>query len=159
VSRTTVSADSAERLVDDGGDGLVPQPTGPLPGAFDHGVELLIGQCLEGAVDLFQARARAQQEGKDLLRQGLALGVNRELTERLLLNVRYRYEFVDYSNVVPDLTAELGPLESFNIGSFILALNYDRRDNPISPRRGDGRWRFSRPRASKAGSSVDWRKN
>ena len=53
-----------------------------------------------------------------------------------MLNLRYRYEFVEYSDVVPDLTAELGPLESFNIGSVILALDYDRRDNPISPRRG-----------------------
>ena len=31
MSRTTVSADSAERFVDDGGDGLVPQRAGPLP--------------------------------------------------------------------------------------------------------------------------------
>ena len=60
MSRTTLSADSAERLVDDGGDRLVPQRASPLTGAFDHGVELLIGQCLEGAVDLFEARARAQ---------------------------------------------------------------------------------------------------
>jgi hypothetical protein len=58
-----VSADSAERLVDDGSDRLVPQRAGPVPGALDHGVEFLIGECLRGAVYLFEARARAQQQG------------------------------------------------------------------------------------------------
>ncbi len=75
VSRTTLSAGSADGLVDDGGDRLVPQRAGPLPGAFDHGVELLIGQRFERAIDLFEARARGQEEGEDLLRQCLALGL------------------------------------------------------------------------------------
>jgi outer membrane protein insertion porin family len=89
---------------------------------------------LQGQADIY---LESQDEtGYKVRRRGLALGVNREFTPRLLLHLRYRYEFVEYSNVVPDLTAELGPLESFNIGSFVLALDYDRRDNPISPRRG-----------------------
>jgi outer membrane protein insertion porin family len=88
----------------------------------------------EGQTDLY---LESQQEtGYDVRRRGLLLGVNREYTPQLLLNLRYRYELVDYSNVVPDLTAELGPLESFNIGSIILGLKYDLRDNRISPRRG-----------------------
>jgi len=96
------------------------------PWLFDYDVQ--------GQADLY---LESQEEtGYKVRRRGLALGINRELASRLLLNLRYRYEFVDYSDVVPDLTAELGPLASFNIGSLALALNYDRRDNPISPRRG-----------------------
>ena len=82
MSRTTLSAGSANRLVDDGGDGLVPQHAGPLPGAFDHGVELLIGQRLERAIDRFEARARGQEEGEDLLRQCLALSLREGLNLR-----------------------------------------------------------------------------
>jgi len=52
VSRTTLSAGRAERLVEDGGDRLVPQRTGSLTGAFDHGVELLIGQRLQGEMSV-----------------------------------------------------------------------------------------------------------
>jgi len=89
---------------------------------------------LQGQADLYLESQEGS--GYKVRRRGLALGVNREFTSRLLLHLRYRYEFVEYSNVVPDLTAKLGPLESFNIGSLALALDYDRRDNPISPRRG-----------------------
>ncbi len=89
---------------------------------------------LKGQVDLYLESR--QEAGYEVQRRGLALGVNREFTPRLLLNLRYRYEFVEYSHVVPELTAELGALESFKIGSFALTLDYDRRDNPLSPRRG-----------------------
>ena len=82
MSRTTVSAGSAERLVDDGGHRLVPQRAGPLTGAFDHGVERLIGQRLERAIDFFEARARGQEEGEDLMRQSLALGLREGLNLR-----------------------------------------------------------------------------
>ncbi|MHB8834347.1 MAG: outer membrane protein assembly factor BamA [Candidatus Methylomirabilia bacterium] len=94
----------------------------------------LLDYDLQGQVDLYLGRQ--DEPGYKVRRRGLALGVNREFTSRLLLNVRYRYEFVNYSDVVPDLTAELGALESFSIGSLIPALGYDRRDNPISPRSG-----------------------
>ncbi len=94
----------------------------------------LLEYQLQGQADLYLESR--EETGYDVLRRGLMLGVNRDLTSRLLLNLRYRYEFVNYSDVVPELTAELGPLESFNIGSLIAALDYDRRDNPISPRRG-----------------------
>jgi len=94
----------------------------------------LLDARLQGQADLYLESR--EETGYEVQRRGLALGVNREFTSRLLLNLRYRYEFVEYSNVVPALTAELGPLESLKIGSFALALNYDRRDNPLSPRRG-----------------------
>ena len=94
----------------------------------------LFNYRLKGQADLY---LESQEEtGYKVRREGLAFGVNREFTPQLLLNLRYRYELVDYSNVDPDLTAELGPLESFNIGSVGLVVDYDRRDNPISPRRG-----------------------
>jgi outer membrane protein insertion porin family len=89
---------------------------------------------LNGQADLYLESR--EEEGYDVQRRGLAFGVNREFTPRLLLNLRYRYELVDYSNVDPDITAELGPLESFNIGSVIAAFEYNRRDNPVSPRSG-----------------------
>lgn len=89
---------------------------------------------LRGEADLYLERR--DEDGYDLLRRGLTLGVNRELLHRLVLTLRYRHEFINYSNVVPDLTEELGPLESFNIGSVFAQLDYDRRDNPISPRSG-----------------------
>ncbi len=76
-------AGSADRLIDDGSDRLVPQRAGPLTRAFDHGVDLLIGQRLERAIDLFEARARGQEEGEDLLRQRLALSLREGLNLRL----------------------------------------------------------------------------
>ena len=82
MSRTTLMAGSADRLVDDGSDRLVPQRAGPLTGPFDHGVELLIGQRFERTIDLFQARARGQEEGEDLPRQCLALGLREGLNLR-----------------------------------------------------------------------------
>jgi outer membrane protein insertion porin family len=94
----------------------------------------LLDYHLQGQVDLYLESRK--ETGYQVQRQGLALGVNHEFTPRLQANLRYRYEFVNYSNVVPDLTAELGPLESFKIASLALSLEYDLRDNPISPRRG-----------------------
>ena len=75
VSRTTLGADSAGCLGDDGGDGLVPEPTGALTGALDDGVELLVGQRLERAVDLLEARTRRQEKGQDFARELLPLGI------------------------------------------------------------------------------------
>jgi outer membrane protein insertion porin family len=94
----------------------------------------LLGANYNGQADLYQERR--DEPGYDVLRRGLTLGVNRELAARLVLNLRYRYELVDYSQVVPDLVAELGPLESLNIASLAASVDYDRRDNPILPRRG-----------------------
>lgn len=94
----------------------------------------LLDTRLQGQADLYLESR--QETGYEVQRRGLALGVTREYTSRLRLNLRYRYEFVEYSNVVQALTAELGSLESFKIGSFALALDYDRRDNPLAPRRG-----------------------
>ena len=94
----------------------------------------LFNHQLPAQTDLYQESQ--SEDGYDVLRRGVTLGVNRALTSRLLLNLRYRYELVDYSNVVPDLTAELGPLESFNIGSVFASISYERRDNPLTPRRG-----------------------
>ena len=90
---------------------------------------------LKGQADLYLESE--QETGYDVRRQGLQLGVNREFTPRLLLNLRYRYELVEYSNVDRDLTAEIGPLDNFNIGSIGLVVDYDHRDNPIAPRRGN----------------------
>ncbi len=94
----------------------------------------LLGADYNGQADLYLEER--DEPGYDVRRRGLTLGVNRELASRLLLNLRYRYEFVNYSNVVPELVAELGPLESLNITSLAAVLEYDRRDHPILPRRG-----------------------
>lgn len=94
----------------------------------------LLEYDLKGQADLYQERSDG--EGYDVFRRGVLLGVNRELSPRLLLNLRYRYEFVDYTNVDPDFEAEEGPLESLNIASLAAVVEYDRRDNPLSPRRG-----------------------
>ncbi|HWR98442.1 MAG TPA: outer membrane protein assembly factor BamA [Candidatus Methanoperedens sp.] len=94
----------------------------------------LFGEKYKGQADLYYEQR--DEEGYDLLRRGVTLGVNRELVPRLVLNLRYRYEFVNYTHVVPDLVARLGPLENLNIASFAATLAYDRRDNPILPRRG-----------------------
>jgi outer membrane protein insertion porin family len=94
----------------------------------------LLGHDLKGQADLYQERR--EETGYDLFRRGLSLGVNRELSRQILLNLRYRYEFVEYSDVVPDLVAEEGPLESINITSVGAIVDLDLRDNPIAPRRG-----------------------
>ena len=106
-----------------------PLRDGPRPALEEQGQRAGVSAttCSTRSLRLFAGSTRARptsttrsgrsETGYDLLRRGVTLGVNRELTARLLLNVRYRYEFVDYSNVAPDLTAELGPLESANIGS------------------------------------------
>src|ERR1700694_790145 len=79
VSRTTLGAGSAYRLGDDGADRFVPEGAGALTGPFDDGVQLLVGQGFERAVDLFEARARCQQERQDALRQFLTLGLGQGL--------------------------------------------------------------------------------
>ncbi|HEY5999423.1 MAG TPA: outer membrane protein assembly factor BamA, partial [bacterium] len=94
----------------------------------------LFAEKYKGQADLYYEQ-RAE-EGYDLLRRGVLLGANRELLPRLLLNLRYRYEFVAYSDVDPTLTADLGPLENINIASLAASLEHDRRDNPLLPRRG-----------------------
>ena len=104
----------------------------------------LFNYRLKGQADLYLESR--EETGYKVRREGLALGVNREFTSRLLLNLRYRYELVDYSDVDPDLTAELGPLENFNIGSVGLVVDYDRRDNPISRGGAPTSWQASRLR-------------
>ena len=94
----------------------------------------LLNFDLKGQADLYQESS--DEEGYDVFRRGVLLGVNRELDSRRLLNLQYRYEFVDYTNVDPEFEAEEGPLESINIASIAAVIEYDRRDNPISPRRG-----------------------
>jgi outer membrane protein insertion porin family len=94
----------------------------------------LFGEKYKGQADVYYEDSA--EEGYDLLRRGVTLGVNREFASRMLLNLRYRYEFVNYSNVEPDIVAELGPLENLNIASLIAEASLDRRDNPILPRRG-----------------------
>jgi outer membrane protein insertion porin family len=89
---------------------------------------------LTGQADLYLERS--DEIGYTVRRQGVTLGVNRELAPRILLNLRYRYEFVNYSNVQPGIEATTGPLEQLNITSVIGVLDWDRRDNPILPRRG-----------------------
>lgn len=94
----------------------------------------LLDYDLQGQADLYLEDQ--EETGYRVRRQGVALGVKREVIERLPVTLRYRYELVEYSDVEPDLTAELGSLESFNIGSLALGFDYDLRDKPISPRRG-----------------------
>ena len=77
MSRTTLGPDSAHRFVDDDGDRLVPERRGPPPRSLDHGVELLIGQRLERAVDFLETSARGQEVGQHLVCQLLALGLRK----------------------------------------------------------------------------------
>lgn len=94
----------------------------------------LLDYDLQGQADLYLESR--DETGYNVHRRGLALGVSREFSPHLLLKLRYRYEFVDYSGVESGLADELGSLEGFNIGSLVPSLGYDSRDNPISPRRG-----------------------
>jgi outer membrane protein insertion porin family len=94
----------------------------------------LLNFKLKGEADLYLERR--DEIGYEVLRRGLTLGVNKELSKRLVGNLRYRYEFVNYRDVQPDLVEEEGPLDPVNITSVIAVLDYDRRDNPIVPRRG-----------------------
>ena len=94
----------------------------------------LFGEKYKGQVNLYYEDR--DEDGYDLLRRGMTLGVNRELAPRLLLNLRYRNEFVNYSNIDQDMQDELGPLDNINIASLAATASLDRRDNPILPHRG-----------------------
>lgn len=94
----------------------------------------LLNYDIKGQADLYIERE--DEIGYEVLRRGLTLGVNKELSKRLLLNLRYRYEFVNYTDVQPDLVEEEGSLDPINITSVVGVLDLDRRNNPISPHRG-----------------------
>lgn len=82
------------------------------------------------------------EQGYDTVRRGVSLGVKREFLERFILNLKYRFELVDFRNV--DLSfedpgkviREIGDLDRINISSVIATLSYDRRDDPVEPHSG-----------------------
>jgi len=70
VSRTTLGPDSADGLAyDSRGSGLGNVRLGPR--TLDQGVELLIGERRQRAVDFLETGPCAEEDGQDLLRERL----------------------------------------------------------------------------------------
>jgi len=82
VSRTALGSDSAHRLGDDRGDGLIAKCTGALTSPIDDGIELFVGQDLKRAVDFLEACARGQEQRQDFVRELLTLGLGQGLDFR-----------------------------------------------------------------------------
>lgn len=83
-----------------------------------------------------------EEKAYDVLSRGINLGVKREFRKRYTVNLKYRFEFVEYENVTFEFedpieeAEEVENLEPVNISSVIGLLGYDLRDNPVSPHRG-----------------------
>jgi len=74
VSRTTRSPDSADGLADHGRSGGL-RKIGLGLCTLDDGVELLIGESRQRAVDRLEAGAGAKKDGKNFLRERLPIVV------------------------------------------------------------------------------------
>ncbi len=83
-----------------------------------------------------------EEKGYDTVRRGVNVGVKRDFLEDFTLTLRYRFEFVDYENVEftfddpAEAVEEIESLERLNISSGIALLTLDRRDDPVTPRKG-----------------------
>src|SRR5712692_5678742 len=73
VSRTTLGSGGTQRLVDDGRHRRLSERAGTLTRALDNGVEIIIRQRLERAVDLPQAHSCGEQQRQYFVREGLPL--------------------------------------------------------------------------------------
>ena len=76
MSRTTLSPDSADGLADHSCSGGL-RKIGLGSCALDEGVEVLIGESRQHAVDRLDAGAGAEEDGQDFLRQRLPIGVRK----------------------------------------------------------------------------------
>ena len=74
MSRTTLSPDSADGLADHSGSGGF-RKIGLGSCTLDEGVELLIGESRQRAVDRLEAGAGAEEDGQDFLRERLPIVV------------------------------------------------------------------------------------
>jgi hypothetical protein len=74
VSRTTLSPDSADGLADHGRSGGL-RKIGLGSRTLDEGVELLIGESRQRAVDRLEAGAGGEEDGQDFLRERLPIAV------------------------------------------------------------------------------------
>jgi hypothetical protein len=78
VSRTTLSPDSADGLADHSCSGGF-RKIGLGSSTLDEGVELLIGESRQCAVDRLEAGAGAEEDGQDFLRERLPIAVRQRL--------------------------------------------------------------------------------
>ena len=74
MSRTTLSPDSADGLADHSCSGGL-RKIGLGSRTLDEGVEVLIGESRQRAVDRLEAGASAEEHGQDFLRERLPIGV------------------------------------------------------------------------------------
>jgi len=98
------------------------------------------GHRLNSEADLFEEFR--EEKSYDVISRGINFGVKKEYRELFTLNLRYRFEFVEYDNVKfefddpEDLAREVDDVKPINISSVIALLGYDLRDNPVNPHRG-----------------------
>lgn len=64
------------------------------------------------------------------------VGVEKELSDRVKLDLLYEYSFTDTLDVAPDIILTREDTGTLGISSITPSLTYDSRDNPYDPRRG-----------------------
>ncbi len=98
------------------------------------------GHRLNSEADLFDEFR--EEVSYDVISRGINIGVKKEYRELFTLNLRYRFEFVEYDNVKfefddpEELARQVDDVDPINISSVIALLGYDLRDNPVNPHRG-----------------------
>ncbi len=93
------------------------------------------GYRINSEVNLFNEFR--EETGYDVTSRGVSVGVKKEFGRHLIVNPRYRFEFVEYGNVELNVPVEEEEdLESINISSAIVFFRLDFRDDPVEPRVG-----------------------
>jgi outer membrane protein insertion porin family len=86
--------------------------------------------------NLFDEFKQEQERGYDILRRGVRTYTDIVLSRFASLNLGYRFEQVDLSDVEEGLLELEDPLEEYRIGSLQASITFDHRDSAIDPHRG-----------------------
>lgn len=64
------------------------------------------------------------------------LGIEKDISDRVKLDILYEYSFTDTFDVAPDIIISREDTGTLGISSITPSITYDTRDNPFDPRRG-----------------------
>jgi outer membrane protein insertion porin family len=98
------------------------------------------GYRINSEADVFEEFR--EEKAYDVISRGVSVGVKKKFRERYTVNLRYRFELVEYDNVAfefddpLELAAEVDDLEPINISSGIALVAFDLRDHPVTPHKG-----------------------
>lgn len=93
----------------------------------------VFGRRVDGDANLFTEFR--EERGFDIRRNGVSLGLRRDLTERVKGRLGYTLEDVELSRIA-DPVATLEDVGAHTTSSIALSLSYEGRDDVLEPRRG-----------------------